>query len=96
MLALNVLVEWFSLPLVEKSSLAGVDNELIKYPIDRVLWIGMTDVVLYEITNRKAFPRRELLSDIESAIVGGNARILEVDLFDYLLLPDSRVPAAHR
>ena len=94
MLEKNILIEW--LPLLDAKAEDTNTIENTKLKVDRVLYIGPDQVVLFDIDNKNALPRWMLKVDIEAAFDNGNARVLEVDPFDGLRQPEENIKYKHR
>lgn len=80
-------------------------NLLIEWPatteakqIKRVLWIAPSgdDVVTIDIADRQALPVWQLGTDIEAALAGQQARVLEIDPYAYLCRPEDTISEKHR
>lgn len=66
--------------------------------IERLLWIdpSETDVATIEILQPESLPIFQKYQDIETAIISGEARILEVDPYAGLLRSEESIPEKHR
>jgi putative transposase len=91
--AVNSLIEWHHLP----DDIREGDETEAGPRIDRVLFFDSTSeqVVLFDISDEKAFPRCESFESVRDALAIQTARVLENDPFDGLRTPDSDIPPNH-
>lgn len=87
----NSLIEW--LPAIEVESKPDKKHAV---KVTRVLRFEADGAWVIEIDAKKGMPYWVSQTEIEAALEAGTARILEIDLYDYLRRPENEILEKHR